>query len=91
MSTTETIAQTIIDQITDASAEVIEAIKQADISDDAKLAMLYFADPEFREVIQHHTAEMLVERYDSIELAGPVERLRSNFLHGIKRLPVVLR
>ncbi len=34
---------------------------------------------------------MLVERYDSIELAGPVERLRSNFLHGIKRLPVVLR
>lgn len=35
--------------------------------------------------------EMLVERYDSIELAGPVERLRSHFLHGIKHLPVGLR
>jgi cholest-4-en-3-one 26-monooxygenase len=35
--------------------------------------------------------EALVERYDAIELAGPVERMRSNFLHGIKHLPVVLR
>ena len=35
--------------------------------------------------------EALVERYDTIELAGPVERMRSNFLHGIKHLPVVLR
>jgi cholest-4-en-3-one 26-monooxygenase len=35
--------------------------------------------------------ELLVERCDSIELAGPVERMRSNFLHGIKHLPVVLR
>ena len=35
--------------------------------------------------------EALVERYETIELAGPVERMRSNFLHGIKHLPVVLR
>jgi len=35
--------------------------------------------------------EALVERYDTIELAGPVDRMRSNFLHGIKHLPVVLR
>lgn len=35
--------------------------------------------------------ETLVERYEHIELAGPIERMRSNFLHGIKHLPVVLR
>ena len=35
--------------------------------------------------------ETLVERYRSIELVGPIERMRSNFLHGIKHLPVVLR
>lgn len=35
--------------------------------------------------------ERLVERYSSIEVVGPVERMRSNFLHGIKHLPVVLR
>jgi cholest-4-en-3-one 26-monooxygenase len=35
--------------------------------------------------------EALVERYASVELAGPVDRLRSNFLHGIKHLPVVAR
>lgn len=31
--------------------------------------------------------ETLVERYSGIEIIGPVERLRSNFLHGIKHLP----
>ena len=35
--------------------------------------------------------EALVERYDTFEVVGPVERMRSNFLHGIKHLPVVLR
>jgi cholest-4-en-3-one 26-monooxygenase len=35
--------------------------------------------------------EALVERYDAIEPAGPVDRLRSNFLHGIKHLPVRFR
>lgn len=35
--------------------------------------------------------EALVERYDRIERVGPFERVRSNFLHGIKHLPVVLR
>jgi cholest-4-en-3-one 26-monooxygenase len=34
--------------------------------------------------------EALVERYDTITLAGPVARVRSHFLHGIKHLPVVL-
>lgn len=34
--------------------------------------------------------EELLDRYERIELAGPVERLRSNFLHGIKHLPVRL-
>jgi cholest-4-en-3-one 26-monooxygenase len=32
--------------------------------------------------------EELVSRYDRIEVTGQVNRLRSNFLHGIKRLPV---
>lgn len=32
--------------------------------------------------------EELLARVDSIELAGPPERLRSNFFNGIKRLPV---
>lgn len=35
--------------------------------------------------------EEMLDRYESIELAGPVSRLRSNFLHGIKHLPVKLR
>jgi cytochrome P450 len=35
--------------------------------------------------------EALVERYDRIERVGPFERVRSNFLHGIKHLPVALR
>jgi cytochrome P450 len=32
----------------------------------------------------------LARRVDHIELAGPVERLRSNFINGIKRCPVIL-
>jgi cytochrome P450 len=32
----------------------------------------------------------LVERVDSVELAGPVERLRSSFLGGIKHMPLRL-
>ncbi len=35
--------------------------------------------------------EALVERYERSRWSGPVERMRSNFLHGIKHLPVVLR
>lgn len=35
--------------------------------------------------------EELVERYETIDLAGPIERMRSNFLHGIKHAPVILR
>jgi cytochrome P450 len=34
------------------------------------------------------TFEELLPRLASIELAGPAERLRSNFIHGIKRMPV---
>jgi cholest-4-en-3-one 26-monooxygenase len=34
--------------------------------------------------------ETLVERYPTVAPAGPVDRLRSNFLHGIKHLPVTL-
>ena len=30
----------------------------------------------------------MLERYRSIEVVGDVERLRSNFLHGVKHLPV---
>jgi len=32
--------------------------------------------------------EELVPRLRRVELAGPVERLRSNFFNGIKRMPV---
>jgi cytochrome P450 len=32
--------------------------------------------------------EELIPRLDTIELAGPVERIRSNFVNGIKRMPV---
>lgn len=35
--------------------------------------------------------EELAPRLPSLALAGPVERLRSNFIHGIKHLPVVVR
>lgn len=65
MTTTADIAQTIIDQITDTSPEVIEAIKQADIGDDAKLAMLYFADAEFRAAFQEQTAERMVAMHQA--------------------------
>ena len=34
--------------------------------------------------------EALVRRVDRVELVGPVERLRSNFINGIKRCPVIL-
>ena len=34
------------------------------------------------------TFEELLPRLGHIELAGPAERLRSNFIHGIKRMPV---
>jgi cholest-4-en-3-one 26-monooxygenase len=34
--------------------------------------------------------EELVRRYRAIELAGPVDHLRGNFLHGVKHLPVIL-
>jgi hypothetical protein len=30
----------------------------------------------------------LLPRVASIELTGPVERMRSNFVNGIKRMPV---
>ena len=32
--------------------------------------------------------EELLRRLPDIELAGPVERLRSDFLNGIKHMPV---
>jgi len=32
--------------------------------------------------------EELLRRMPDVRLAGPVERLRSNFIHGIKRMPV---
>lgn len=62
MTTTADIAQAIADNLADATPEVIENIKRASISDDAKLAMLYFADPEFREMIQERVAQALVMR-----------------------------
>ncbi len=33
----------------------------------------------------------LVERLESVELAGPVERVRSSFLGGVKRMPIRYR
>jgi cytochrome P450 len=41
---------------------------------------------ELRLVFRH-----LVRRLEAAELAGPVERLRSSFVGGIKRMPVRLR
>ena len=35
--------------------------------------------------------EALVSRVDHLELAGPVERVRSNFINGVKRLPIAWR
>jgi cytochrome P450 len=36
------------------------------------------------------TLEELIARVDTVEAAGPVHRLRSNFVNGIKRLPVTV-
>ena len=33
----------------------------------------------------------LIERIDDVELAGPVERVRSSFLGGVKRMPIRFR
>ena len=41
---------------------------------------------ELRVVFRH-----LIERVEAIEVDGPVERLRSSFLGGIKRMPVRYR
>jgi cytochrome P450 len=41
---------------------------------------------ELRLVFRH-----LVRRLEAVELTGPVERLRSSFVGGIKRMPVRLR
>lgn len=38
---------------------------------------------EIRVMFEH-----LLDRFERLELAGPVERLRSNFTHGVKRMPV---
>lgn len=35
--------------------------------------------------------EQLFERYDGIEITGPVERVQSNFVGGLKHLPVRLK
>ena len=35
--------------------------------------------------------EALARRVDHLELAGPVERVRSNFINGVKRLPIAWR
>jgi cytochrome P450 len=32
--------------------------------------------------------EDLIQRVDSVELDGEIDYLRSNFVHGIKRMPV---
>jgi cytochrome P450 len=34
------------------------------------------------------TLEELVARIDAARLVGPVERVRSNFVNGVKRMPV---
>ena len=38
----------------------------------------------------HTTLSALIERFPRLRLAGKVERLRSNFINGIKRMPVAL-
>jgi cytochrome P450 len=35
--------------------------------------------------------EALLRHVDHVEVAGPVERVRSNFINGVKRLPIELR
>ena len=32
--------------------------------------------------------EEMIPRLRSVELTGPVDRLRSNFFNGIKRMPI---
>jgi hypothetical protein len=34
--------------------------------------------------------EELLRRTHSIELAGPVELVRDNFIHGIRKMPIKL-
>jgi cytochrome P450 len=34
--------------------------------------------------------EEIMKRFDNVELVGPVERLRSNFIRGITNVPVRL-
>jgi len=34
--------------------------------------------------------EELLPRLGAVELAGPIDRLRSNFIAGIKRLPIAV-
>jgi cytochrome P450 / NADPH-cytochrome P450 reductase len=34
--------------------------------------------------------QALAERVDRVELHGEAERIRSNFINGVKRLPVTL-
>ena len=46
----------------------------------------YVARAELRAMFRQ-----LVERVDDLELAGPVERLRSSFLGGVKHLPIRYR
>jgi len=44
-----------------------------------------------REIYFHeddYCQQELLPRLKSIELAGPVERIRSDFVNGIKRMPV---
>jgi cytochrome P450 len=36
------------------------------------------------------TLEELVARIDTVRYDGPVERLRSNFVNGVKRMPVAV-
>lgn len=57
------LAETIARNLENATPEIIEGIKRADIGDDAKLAMLYFADPEFRASIQDITAQALAKAH----------------------------
>ena len=46
----------------------------------------YFARMELNAVFRN-----LVARLDHVELAGPVDRLRSRFLGGVKHMPIRYR
>ena len=41
--------------------------------------------------ITKHADIMLASRLEHVELAGPVERLRSSFLGGVKHMPIRYR